>query len=36
MDNMRFYAKNNMKVVMATTGWYDKIEEIKTLFTNSN
>ncbi|MFA5916721.1 MAG: 4-hydroxy-tetrahydrodipicolinate reductase [Candidatus Gracilibacteria bacterium] len=36
IDNMRFYAKNNMKVVMATTGWYDNVEEIKTLFKNSN
>ncbi len=36
MDNMRFYAKNNMKVVMATTGWYDKVEEIKTLFSTSS
>lgn len=36
LENMRFYAKNNMKVIMATTGWYNKILEIKSLFEKSN
>lgn len=36
MENMRFYAENNFKVIMATTGWYDKIGEIKDLFFKSN
>ena len=35
LENMQFYAKNNMKVIMATTGWYEHIEEIKTIFNNS-
>ena len=33
--NMHFYAKNNMKVIMATTGWYEHLYEIKSLFDNS-
>ncbi|NDK07788.1 4-hydroxy-tetrahydrodipicolinate reductase [Candidatus Gracilibacteria bacterium] len=32
IENMNFYAENNMKVVMATTGWYDKVEDIKPIF----
>jgi len=36
MENMKFYAENNMKVVMATTWWYNKVEEIKELFKKSN
>jgi len=35
LENMKFYAKNNMKVIMATTGWYNHMEEIKSLFNNS-
>lgn len=35
LENMKFYAKNDMKVIMATTGWYNHIEEIKSLFNNS-
>jgi 4-hydroxy-tetrahydrodipicolinate reductase len=35
LENMRFYAENNMKVVMATTGWYDKLDEVKWYFKNS-
>lgn len=36
MDNMKFYAENNMKVVMWTTWWYDKLEEIKPMFLKSS
>lgn len=36
LSNMRFYAKNNIKVIMATTGWYENLIEIKELFENSN
>lgn len=36
MENMRFYAENNMKVVMATTWWYDNLDEIKKLFKTSS
>lgn len=32
VENMKFYAENNMKVVMATTWWYDSLDEIKHLF----
>jgi len=32
MENMTFYAKNNMKVIMATTGWYDRLDEVKNMF----
>ncbi len=32
IENMKFYAENNKKVVMWTTGWYDKVSEIKPLF----
>ncbi len=35
LENMKFYAENNMKVVMATTGWYDELETIKRYFENS-
>lgn len=35
LENMKFYAENNMKVVMATTGWYDKLDEVKWYFKNS-
>ncbi|MDD3793735.1 MAG: 4-hydroxy-tetrahydrodipicolinate reductase [Candidatus Gracilibacteria bacterium] len=36
LENMRFYAKNNFKVIMGTTGWYEDLDEIKNLFTRSN
>lgn len=35
LENMKFYAENDMKVVMATTGWYDELEAIKSYFENS-
>ena len=35
LENMEFYAKNNFKVIMATTGWYDDIEKIKQMFKKS-
>ncbi len=35
MENMKFYAQHDMKVVMATTWWYDKVEDVKELFKNS-
>jgi len=36
MENMKFYADNNFKVIMATTGWYDKIDEVKSMFEKSS
>jgi len=36
MENMIFYAENNMKVIMATTGWYDKLDEVKNMFKKSS
>jgi len=36
MENMIFYAKNNYKVIMATTGWYDELDEVKKMFQNSS
>jgi len=35
MENLKFYAENWFKVVMATTGWWDHLDEVKTLFSNS-
>ncbi|MDQ7009439.1 MAG: 4-hydroxy-tetrahydrodipicolinate reductase [Candidatus Gracilibacteria bacterium] len=35
MDNLNFYAKNGFKVVMATTGWWENLTEIKETFNNS-
>lgn len=36
MENIAYYAKNNLRVVVGTTGWYDQIDEVKTLFEKSN
>jgi hypothetical protein len=36
MENMKFYASNNYKVIMATTGWYDNLDEVKEMFKNSS
>jgi len=36
MENMVFYAENNMKVIMATTGWYDRLDEVKNMFEKSS
>ena len=36
LENMKFYAENNMKVIMATTGWYDKLDEVKNMFKKSS
>lgn len=30
-ENIKFYIKNSVAAVIGTTGWYDKIEELKTL-----
>lgn len=35
MENIQFYAQNNLKVVVGTTGWYDRIDEVKQLFGTS-
>jgi len=35
MDNLKFYAEHWYKVVMATTGWWDNLPEVKELFNNS-
>ncbi|MDR2868066.1 MAG: 4-hydroxy-tetrahydrodipicolinate reductase [Bacteroidales bacterium] len=32
IDNLRKYAQQHIPVVCGTTGWYDHLEEIKTLF----
>jgi len=36
LSNLEFYAANNCKVIMATTGWYDKLDKVKEMFKNSN
>lgn len=36
MQNMEFYASNNYKAVVWTTGWYDKVNEVKWYFSNSS
>jgi len=36
MENMAFYAKNNYKVIMATTGWYDNLIDVKKMFEKSS
>lgn len=33
--NLEFYAKNDFRVVMATTGWWEHLDTVKTLFNNS-
>lgn len=35
VENLEFYAKNNFKVVMATTGWWEHLWQIKKDFENS-
>ncbi len=35
LDNLRVYAKAGAKVVMGTTGWYDKMSEVEALFANA-
>jgi dihydrodipicolinate reductase len=35
MENIQFYAQNNLRVVVGTTGWYDRIDEVKQLFSTS-
>ena len=35
VENMKFYAENNFKVVMATTGWYYRLDEVKEMFEKS-
>ena len=35
VENMKFYAGNNYKVIIATTGWYDKLYEVKEMFKKS-
>ena len=35
MENLKFYAENNFKVVMATTGWWEHLDEVKKMFENS-
>ncbi len=36
MQNMKYYADNNLKAVVWTTGWYDNIEEVKKYFSDSS
>jgi len=36
MENLAFYAENNMKVIMATTGWYDRLDKVKEMFEKSS
>ncbi len=35
MENLKFYAENNYKVVMATTGWWETLPEVKKMFEKS-
>lgn len=35
LENLTFYADNNFKVVMATTGWWDHLPEVEEMFTRS-
>ncbi len=35
LDNLKFYAQNNFKVVMASTGWWEHLDEVKDLFSMS-
>ncbi|MDD5770113.1 MAG: 4-hydroxy-tetrahydrodipicolinate reductase [Candidatus Gracilibacteria bacterium] len=35
LENMKFYSTNNFKVIMATTGWYNKLPEVKNMFSKS-
>ncbi|MDP2104131.1 MAG: 4-hydroxy-tetrahydrodipicolinate reductase [Candidatus Gracilibacteria bacterium] len=35
LDHMIFYAEHNMRVIMATTGWYDQMDMVKSLFADS-
>lgn len=35
LENLKFYAENDIKVVMATTGWYKNLEDVKLWFKNS-
>jgi len=36
MQNIKFYAQNNIKAVVWTTGWYDNIEEVEKLFSETS
>ena len=36
MENLEFYANNNYRVIMATTGWYNNLTKVKEMFKNSN
>ena len=35
-ENLLFYASHNYKVIMATTGWYEYLDEIKQAFQKSS
>jgi 4-hydroxy-tetrahydrodipicolinate reductase len=36
MDNIKICAENKVPLVVGTTGWYDKMEEVKTLVEKNN
>jgi 4-hydroxy-tetrahydrodipicolinate reductase len=35
LENIRYYAEHDIRVIMGTTGWYDHLDEVKELFTHS-
>jgi len=35
LDNLKFYAENGFKVVMATTGWWEHLPEVEKMFNDS-
>lgn len=35
-DHLTFYSKNNFKIIMATTWWYEQLDNVKTMFANSS
>lgn len=36
MENIRFYAKNNIKAIIGTTWWYEQINEVRELYKKSS
>ena len=35
LEHMKFYAEHDLHVVMGTTGWYDELDRVKDLFSQS-
>lgn len=36
MENIRFYAESGLSAVVGTTGWYDRLSEVRSLVENMN